>query len=87
MIRVEAGLPDIRSHDLRRNLGSWMAGTGVSLQMIGKILNHRQPNTTAIYSRLNLDPLRAIMEENAERMMLLGGGIEHDHKEECADKA
>jgi integrase len=86
-IRVEAGLPDIRIHDLRRTLGSWMAGTGVSLQMIGKILNHRQPNTTAIYSRLNLDPLRAIMEENAERMMLLGGGIEHDHKEECADKA
>jgi len=86
-IREEAGLPDIRIHDLRRTLGSWMAGTGVSLQMIGKVLNHKQPSSTAIYSRLNLDPLRAIMEENAERMMLLGGGIENDNKEECADNA
>ncbi len=81
-IRKEAGLPDIRIHDLRRTLGSWLAGTGVSLQVIGKILNHSQPSTTAIYSRLNLDPLRQVLEDNAQRMMLLGGGFDNGHKEE-----
>ena len=86
-IREEAGLPDIRIHDLRRTLGSWMAGTGVSLQVIGKILNHRQPSTTAIYSRLNLDPLRTVMEENAERMMLLGRGTDNANKEESTEKS
>ena len=83
-IRKEAGLSDVRIHDLRRTLGSWIAGTGVSLQIIGKILNHSQPSTTAIYSRLNLEPLREVMEENAERMMLLGGGMDDGHEKEIS---
>ncbi|MDR4485289.1 MAG: site-specific integrase [Nitrospirales bacterium] len=70
-IRKEAGIPDVRIHDLRRTLGSWIAGTGVSLHIVGKILNHRQPSTTAIYSRLNLDPLREVLETNAQRMLLI----------------
>jgi integrase len=81
-IRKEAGLSDVRIHDLRRTLGSWMAGTGVSLQVIGKILNHRQPSTTAIYSRLNLDPLRQVLEENAQRMMLIGGDFDDGTQKE-----
>jgi integrase len=80
-IRKEAGLSDVRIHDLRRTLGSWIAGTGVSLQVIGKILNHRQPSTTAIYSRLNLDPLREVLETNALRMMTIGEEQENATKE------
>ncbi|MDR4485514.1 MAG: site-specific integrase [Nitrospirales bacterium] len=71
-IRKEAGIPDVRIHDLRRTLGSWIAGTGVSLHVLGKILNHQQPSTTAIYSRLNLDPLREVLESNAQRMLTMG---------------
>lgn len=71
-IRDEAGIPDVRIHDLRRSLGSWLAGSGISLNIIGKILNHSQPSTTAIYSRLHLDPLREVLETNATRMMTIG---------------
>ena len=46
-------------HDLRRTLGSWQAKTGASLAIIGKSLNHQSPQTTAIYARLDLDPVRA----------------------------
>ena len=45
-------------HDLRRTLGSWQARTGASLAIIGKSLNHKSPQSTAIYARLDLDPVR-----------------------------
>jgi integrase len=66
-IRVKAGIRDVRFHDLRRTVGSWLAGSGESLQLIGKILNHRDVSTTAIYARLNLDPMRQALERNASK--------------------
>lgn len=53
-----AGLTDLRIHDLRRTLGSWQAKTGASLLTIGKSLNHKSTQSTAIYARLDLDPVR-----------------------------
>jgi integrase len=50
-IRHRAGLPDVRVHDLRRTAGSLMAQQGVPLHLIGRILNHKDPSTTAIYAR------------------------------------
>jgi integrase len=57
-ILQRAGLSDIVKHDLRRTLGSWQARTGASLVLIGKSLNHRDPQSTKIYARLDLDPVR-----------------------------
>jgi len=54
-----AELVDLRLHDLRRSLGSWMAAGGTSLTIVGKALGHHDPSTTAIYARLDLDPVRA----------------------------
>jgi len=68
-IRVKAGIHDVRFHDLRRTVGSWLAGSGESLQLIGKVLNHRDVSTTAIYARLNLDPVRQALERNASKML------------------
>lgn len=51
-------MTDLRIHDLRRTLGSWQAKTGASLAIIGKSLNHRSHQATAIYARLDLDPVR-----------------------------
>jgi integrase len=70
-IRKEAKLDDVRIHDLRRTLGSWLVAAGASLPLIGKALNHSQPATTAIYARLELDPVRAVLEANAERMLTI----------------
>lgn len=64
-----AKLTDLRIHDLRRTLGSWLAVSGASLPLIGKVLNHSQPSTTAIYARLHLDPVREALEANAKRMI------------------
>ncbi len=68
-IRTKAGIQDVRFHDLRRTVGSWLAGSGESLQLIGKVLNHRDVSTTAIYARLNLDPVRQALERNATKML------------------
>ena len=66
---MTAGIHDVRFHDLRRTVGSWLAGSGESLHLIGKVLNHRDVSTTAIYARLNLDPVRQALERNAEKML------------------
>jgi integrase len=68
-IRVKAGIRDVRFHDLRRTVGSWLAGSGESLHLIGKVLNHRDVSTTAIYARLNLNPVRQALERNATKML------------------
>ena len=60
---------DIRVHDLRRTLGSWQAHVNVSLPIIGRTLNHKSPQSTNIYARLSLDPVRTAMTSAAEAML------------------
>jgi integrase len=67
-ILERADIQDLRMHDLRRSLGSWMAAKGASLTIIGKGLGHKSTSTTAIYSRLNIDPVREAMDEATEAM-------------------
>ncbi|OIQ90431.1 putative prophage CPS-53 integrase [mine drainage metagenome] len=65
---------DLRIHDLRRTLGSWQAKQGASLSIIGKSLNHKNQQTTAIYARLDLDPVRASV-NSATTAMFEAAGI------------
>ncbi|MDH3195215.1 MAG: site-specific integrase, partial [Hyphomicrobiales bacterium] len=58
-IRKAAGLDDVRIHDLRHSFASVAAGSGQSLPVIGALLGHTQPGTTARYAHLAADPLRA----------------------------
>ena len=67
------GLPGIRIHDLRRSLGSWQAVTGANQYVIGKSLGHKSQQATAIYARLNLDPVRDSVERATEAMFQAGG--------------
>ena len=60
---------NLRIHDLRRTLGSWQAITGASLSVIGKSLNHKSVQSTQIYARLDLDPVRASLEKAAAAML------------------
>ena len=73
-----AKIRDFRLHDLRRTLGSWQAATGASLVVIGKTLGHKRPETTAIYARLDLEPVRKSLTA-ATRALLTAGGIAPDH--------
>lgn len=72
-ILKRAGLSDMRIHDLRRTLGSWQAKTGASLAIIGKSLNHKNTSTTAIYARLDLDPIRESVERATGAMLTAAG--------------
>lgn len=69
-----AGIENLRIHDLRRTLGSWQAKTGASLAIVGKSLNHKSPSTTAIYARLDLDPVRDSV-DRATNAMLVAAGV------------
>jgi integrase len=68
-IRGRAGVPDVRVHDLRRTLGSWLAAAGYNLPLIGRALNHSNSVSTAVYARLQLDPVREALERNAALML------------------
>lgn len=59
----EAGLDDVRIHDLRRTVGSYMAISGASPYIIGAALGHKDPRSTAIYARLNVQPIRDAFEQ------------------------
>jgi integrase len=65
-----AGFSDLRIHDLRRTLGSWQAKTGASLLTIGKSLNHKSTQSTAIYARLDLDPVRESVNRATAAMLI-----------------
>ncbi len=75
-IVTRANLTNVRLHDLRRTLGSWQAATGASLQVIGKTLGHKNQATTAIYSRLNLDPVRESLNTATTAMLAAMNGNE-----------
>ena len=68
-----AGIANLRIHDLRRTLGSWQAKTGASLVIVGKSLNHKSPSTTAIYARLDLDPVRESVDRATGAMLVAAG--------------
>ncbi len=57
-----ARISDARMHDLRHTYASVLASAGLSLPVIGALLGHSQPATTARYSHLFDDPLRAATE-------------------------
>jgi integrase len=69
---ARAGLADLRLHDLRRTLGSWMAANNTSLTVIGKSLGHRAGSgATSIYARLELDPVRQAVGRATDAMLSL----------------
>lgn len=72
-ILAEAGIENLRLHDLRRTFGSWQAAMGANLSIIGKSLNHKNVSTTAIYARLDTDPVRKSMEIATQAMFEANG--------------
>ncbi|MEW5994910.1 MAG: tyrosine-type recombinase/integrase, partial [Candidatus Zixiibacteriota bacterium] len=56
-VRKHAGIEDVRIHDLRHSFASTAASAGVPLQIVGGLLGHSSPQTTARYSHLWQDPL------------------------------
>jgi integrase len=57
-----AGITGLRVHDLRHSFASQLASGGASLPLIGALLGHATPTTTARYAHLFDDPQRAATE-------------------------
>lgn len=62
-VRHQAGLPDLRLHDLRHTCASRLIQVGVPLQQVGRLLGHTQPSTT--YRYINIDASTATQAANA----------------------
>jgi integrase len=70
-----AGLTGLRIHDLRHTHASVGAGLGLGLPIIGKLLGHTQPSTTARYAHLDADPLRRASEHIGSHLAAAMGGL------------
>lgn len=72
-IRESADLPDVRLHDLRRSLGSWLAQQGYSLHLIAHVLDHAAGGVTAVYARFQTQDIRAALEAYSDYISTLLG--------------
>lgn len=64
-LRRSAGLEEVRLHDLRHSFASIGASAGMGLPILGSILGHSNPTTTARYAHLSNDPRQAAAEQIA----------------------
>jgi integrase len=62
-ITKAAGIEELRIHDLRHSYASQLVSGGASLPLIGALLGHSNPMTTARYAHLFHNPLRAATEK------------------------
>lgn len=69
--RKEAGMPELRMHDLRHSAASFLVNSNHSLYVVQKILGHSQIKTTARYSHLAPETLL-----NAADAMASAAGME-----------
>jgi site-specific recombinase XerD len=60
LIRAGIQAPTYGAHQFRHALATKMLRHGASLAEIGEVLRHRSPETTKIYTKVDLDSLRAL---------------------------
>lgn len=77
-IKKQAGLEDVRLHDLRHSFATVAVAGGDSLYLVGKVLGHRESRSTEIYAHAQQDPLRAVADRAASTIMaaMKGPGAE-----------
>jgi len=75
-IREEAGCPDLRIHDLRHSVATWMADAGHAAQFIQKALGHQSLQTTMRYIHAANDAPRAALDQLGQ--LVLDDRYTHD---------
>jgi integrase len=63
-----AGLQGVRLHDLRHSFAAVGASSGLGLPIIGKLLGHRNVETTARYAHVDANPLRVAANQIANQL-------------------
>jgi integrase len=64
-IRVAAGLPELRLHDLRHQYASMLVNSGRSLYEVQQLLGHSDPSVTQRYAHLSTKTLQEASESAA----------------------
>ena len=79
-IRAKAALEGVRLHDLRHSFASVGAGAGMGLQIVGKLLGHADPKTTARYAHIADDPARVAADRisGAIAQAITGQKVSHE---------
>ena len=67
-LRLAAGIPDVRIHDLRHTFASTAVGLGLGLPLLAGLLGQTQLATTERYAHLDLDPRRQAAEAVAGQL-------------------
>ena len=70
-LRRDAGLEDVRIHDLRHSFASLAIASGESLYLVGHVLGHRRAITTQRYSHVAVAPMLEVANRTAERVQHL----------------
>ncbi|RPF98053.1 MAG: hypothetical protein CBC23_009290 [Rhodospirillaceae bacterium TMED63] len=60
--REAIGRPDLRIHDLRHSLGTWLSMSGANLMVVKEILGHEDIRTTQRYVHIDEKATRAALE-------------------------
>ena len=84
-VRRKAGIEDVRMHDLRHTYASILVSSGLSLPIIGALLGHTQPQTTARYSHLFDHPLREATERVSAVVVEFPGATEQRERTQSSD--
>jgi len=69
-----AGLPDVRLHDLRHSVASDAIMDGVPLEVVGKMLGHKNYRTTQRYSHIADTALREAVNKISKTIIRAGQG-------------
>lgn len=64
-VRKQAGLEDVRLHDLRHTYASHLVNAGASIYVVSKVLGHSQIKNTMRYSHLSEETLLDAVEKTA----------------------
>jgi integrase len=62
VVTEQAGIADYRLHDNRHTHASHLVSSGLSLEIVGRLLGHTNPTTTKRYAHIADSPLRAATE-------------------------
>jgi site-specific recombinase XerD len=60
LVRADVSAPTKGTHQFRHGLATQMLRHGASLAEIGEVLRHRSPETTKIYTKVDLEALRPL---------------------------
>jgi integrase len=72
VVTAQARIANYRLHDNRHTHASHLVSSGLTLEIVGRLLGHTNPTTTKRYAHIADDPLRAAAERFGAKVDDLG---------------